>query len=323
MGCLFASRLHRHAHVTLMGQWPEQRALLADPGLEVQETDGTQSHHRLLAVNSVLGVGPVDLVLILVKSPHTAAAGRHAERLLAGPSRLPQGGLALTLQNGLGNREVLAAALGRKRIAQGVTLQAAHGLEAGRIHHAAQGLTSLGADGASREALEAVMELFERANLPAEMNMNVEALQWSKLVANVAINPLTALLQCANGGLLEDPRCRHLLATAAREVADVARSLGLELSFEDPVLWSEQICRATAKNRSSMLQDVSRGATTEIDAICGAVVRAGAQAGVATPVNRLLLEEVKALPNRAAGPWSPAEAEARATLEALRKERAG
>jgi len=120
-------------------------------------------------------------------------------------------------------------------------------------------------------------------------------LLWSKLVINAAINPLTALLRVPNGELLARPSAQSLMDAAAREAAAVARALGRRLTFSDPVAAAQAVAQRTAVNHSSMFQDVQRGAPTEIDAICGAIVAAGEGCGVATPVNRTLWLLVKAL----------------------------
>ena len=124
---------------------------------------------------------------------------------------------------------------------------------------------------------------------------DANALVWGKLVVNAAINPLTALLGVPNGALLERPAARRVMATLARETAAVARALGISLPFGDPVARAEDVARHTAANRSSMFQDVKRGAPTEIDAICGAIFRAGEARGVAAPVNWAMWQLVSAL----------------------------
>jgi 2-dehydropantoate 2-reductase len=124
---------------------------------------------------------------------------------------------------------------------------------------------------------------------------NADSLVWGKLVVSAAINPLTALLRVPNGELLERPAARRRMAGLAQETAAVAAALGIRLPFDDPAAAAEEVARQTAGNRSSMLQDVERGAPTEIDAICGAVVRLGESAGVATPLNRRIWRQVKAL----------------------------
>jgi 2-dehydropantoate 2-reductase len=122
-----------------------------------------------------------------------------------------------------------------------------------------------------------------------------DGLLWGKLAINAAINPLTALLGVENGALLERPAARVLLRELACETAAVAAALGIRLPQADPAAAAESVAQKTAANRSSMLQDIERGAPTEIDAICGAIVRAGEQAGVPTPVNRTIWRLVKAV----------------------------
>jgi 2-dehydropantoate 2-reductase len=124
---------------------------------------------------------------------------------------------------------------------------------------------------------------------------------WGKLAINAAINPLTALLQVPNGELLERPTAQALMGSAAAEVAAVAAARGVQLPYADPPAAAQEVARRTAANYSSMLRDIQRGAPTEIDAICGAIVRAGEQAQVPTPVNRTLWQLVKALANGSAG----------------------
>jgi 2-dehydropantoate 2-reductase len=114
-------------------------------------------------------------------------------------------------------------------------------------------------------------------------------------VINAAINPLTALLGVANGELLTRPPARALMVSLAREAPAVAVALGIRLPYPDPVVAVESIARRTGANLSSMLQDVRRGAPTEIDAICGAIVKAGEQTDVTTPVNRTMWHLVEAL----------------------------
>jgi 2-dehydropantoate 2-reductase len=114
------------------------------------------------------------------------------------------------------------------------------------------------------------------------------------LVINAAINPLTALLRIPNGELLSHPRARKMMASLARETAEVATAERVHLPFSNPVSAAEDVARKTATNHSSMFQDVSRGAPTEIDAICGAVTRRAEFHGISTPYNRACWQLVSA-----------------------------
>ncbi len=117
---------------------------------------------------------------------------------------------------------------------------------------------------------------------------------WAKLAVNCAINPVTALRGVVNGALLDDPTALRQMESAAREVGEVARALGVRLA-DDPVALAARMARATARNRSSMLQDAERGAPTEIEALNGAVVREAERLGIETPVNRALVEAMRRL----------------------------
>jgi 2-dehydropantoate 2-reductase len=118
---------------------------------------------------------------------------------------------------------------------------------------------------------------------------------WGKLAINAGINPLTALLRVPNGALLESTWARGIMGQAAHEVAAVAAARGIILPFEDAAARAEEVARQTAANRSSMLQDVLRSVPTEIEAICGAVIRAGEAARIETPANRMLYNLIKAV----------------------------
>jgi 2-dehydropantoate 2-reductase len=139
----------------------------------------------------------------------------------------------------------------------------------------------------------------EEALRSANFNVNVvddaQALIWGKLVINTALNPLTAILRVPNGKLLELPSAREMLNSLARETARVAEAETVQLPFPDPVAAAEEVARKTANNHSSMLQDVLRGAPTEIDAICGAVVRIGQKRAIETPTNWACWKLVKAI----------------------------
>jgi 2-dehydropantoate 2-reductase len=115
---------------------------------------------------------------------------------------------------------------------------------------------------------------------------------WAKLFINVGINALTAIFNCQNGALLDLPPARAQLAEAVREAVAVAKAMGIPIR-EEPLGTTLEVCRATAENISSMLQDVRRQRPTEIDAINGAVVDLGKKLGISTRTNEQLVLKVK------------------------------
>jgi 2-dehydropantoate 2-reductase len=161
------------------------------------------------------------------------------------------------------------------------------------------GLARVGGDGIisleSHPYIESLQKMLLDAQLRVEIVGDANMLVWGKLVINASINPLTALLAVPNGALIEKPGARLVMEALARETAGVAAALGIHLPFSDPVSTVLDVARRTATNRSSMFQDVKRGAPTEIDAICGAVVRAGQSGNIPTPVNWTMWQLVRAI----------------------------
>ncbi|MBE2233415.1 MAG: 2-dehydropantoate 2-reductase [Anaerolinea sp.] len=286
LASLFGARLAAAGvDVTMLGAWPEGLAALRTQGVRLVEADGSQRAYPVRAVADPAECRGIPHALVLVKAWQT---GRAAQQLAA---CLPADGLALTLQNGWGNRERLEQVLGPDRVALGSTTLGATLLAPGVVRVGGQGPVTLG----SHPRIQPLAELLAAAGFEVRMAEDVAGLAWGKLVINAAINPLTALLRVPNGELLARPAARELLSLAAGEAAAVGLAQGLHLPFNDPVAAAEEVARRTAANHSSMFQDVQRGRPSEIDAICGAVVEAGQRVGVPTPVNRTLWLLVAAL----------------------------
>jgi 2-dehydropantoate 2-reductase len=277
----------------MAGAGPEVVLLARSPGPDWVEVEGRE---RIALRRVTQPQGPVDLLIVLVKAYATAQALRWAGAA-AGPETV-----ALTLQNGLGNAEALALVVGPERVLVGTTAQGATLLEPGRVRHGGSGeslIAPWAAGGAAAASAARVAELLSQAGFPTGVADDARRLLWSKLVVNAAINPLTALLGVENGALLEREDGRRFMARAAREAGAVAAALGIDLG-EDPADRAERVAHATARNRSSMLQDLERGRRTEIEAINGAVVQYGRATGVATPVNEALTLLVQAMEGRLA-----------------------
>ncbi len=286
LACLFGARLAgAGARVTMLGTWREGLEALGAGGVRMVGGDGSERAYPVRATADPADCAGARLALVLIKSWQTERAARQLAACLAAD------GLALTLQNGLGNREKLAEALGAERVALGVTTTGATLLGPGRARPGGEGTVSLG----EHPRLGPLAGWLERAGFAVEVSTEADDLLWSKLVINAAINPLTALLRVPNGELLARPTATRLMDEAAREAALVAAALGRRLTLADPAAAAQAVAQRTAVNHSSMFQDVLRGAPTEIDAICGAIVAAAEEHGIPTPVNRTLWLLVKAL----------------------------
>ncbi|MGZ6347364.1 MAG: ketopantoate reductase family protein, partial [Anaerolineales bacterium] len=203
-------------------------------------------------------------------------------------------GVALTLQNGLGNASTLGASLGSVRVSQGVTTIGATLNAPGEVCQGGVGPVNL----EPHARLSVMVKMMRKAGFEVSVVDNIQSLVWGKLVISSALNPLTAILRVKNGEILESPQALALMGELAQETAKVAIAFGISLPFTNPERAVEEVARNTAENLSSMLQDIQRGVPTEIDAINGAVVQLAEEKHLQVPVNRTMWSLIKAIPVR-------------------------
>ena len=289
MGSLFGGKLSVVTEVTLLDTWAEHVAAMQRDGLRIVELDGRETTIPVTATADPAAVLEVDLVIIFVKSHGTRQASLWASRFLA------PGGLALTLQNGVGNGEMMAEALGADRVVAGVTSHGATLLGPGRVRHAGCGPTHIATRPEIAARLSGVAAVFEQAGFEVHLSDDLESLVWGKLIINVGINGLTAILRVPNGQLVEIPAASALMAQAVEEAEAVCQAKGISLPYDDPLGRVQEVARATATNRASMLQDVLRGVPTEIGVINEAIVREGKRLGIPTPVNEFIVTTIRAI----------------------------
>ena len=288
MGSLFGGLLSPVAEVNLVDPWQEHVDAICRDGLCLVE-GGEDKILQLSATSDPADVSSADLAIIFLKSHQTEWGAQIARRILR------PDGLALTLQNGLGNRDVLAQVLGSSRAWQGVTAHGATLLGPGRVRHAGFGPTHLETRPDIAARAEQVATLFQQAGIETHLSPDLDSLIWGKLVINVGINALTAILRVPNGVLGQTAPARALMDQAVEEAMQVVRAKGIQLPYDDPFNKVHDVCAATAGNRSSMLQDVLRGSRTEIEVINGAIVRESARLGLQSPVNQALTGLVRAI----------------------------
>jgi 2-dehydropantoate 2-reductase len=290
MGSLFGGMLSRGGHeVWMIDRQPERARTLAKRGVWVSGVSG-EFNAPVRATVEPDDVGSPGLVLIAVKSYDTAAAAQTARSLVG------EGTIVLTLQNGLGNVEVLARHLGGEFILGGVTSQGATLIAPGQVRHAGYGTTIIGEQtGELTERLRKLAAEFAGSGIHCELTDDLGSVLWGKLAVNAGVNAVATLAQVRNGGLLESASLRGLMRAAVQETATVAEAKGIVLPEEDMPSYAEGVCQRTADNVNSMLQDVHRRRRTEVDAINGVVVKEGKAVGVPTPTNATLTELVRGI----------------------------
>ena len=287
MGCLFATRLKKAGHhVMIVDYKPERADFINKSGILIERGVGKEKVR--VPVVSGKALEKTDVALICVKANQTREA---AEEIA---SWLDHRAAILTLQNGLGNLELLEEVFGKERVLGGVTAEGATLLGPGHARHAGQGQTIIGPAGPDSPVAK-IVSAFEDAGFDAHSTEEVENLIWGKLLVNVGINALTAITRLKNGRLPAIEGTRTVIKMAVEEAESVAHVKGINLPYPNPFERVLEVCRATAENKASMLQDVLGQRITEIQFINGAVVREGKKFVIPTPVNLTLTSLVSTI----------------------------
>jgi 2-dehydropantoate 2-reductase len=216
-----------------------------------------------------------DWIIVLVKAYDTTAAVRTARRMK------PLG--IVSLQNGL-----------IESVPQGVTTAAAH-REGKRVVPVATGTTLL------PPGFETLGKYLRSAGFDARVARDIRQARLRKLLANVCLNPVTALFRVRNGALREPPYA--ILAEAlAVEAAPVLRAEGLAITAAGAIARVMEVARTTARNRSSMLQDLLAGRRTENDHLTGALLRMARRHRFAVPTHAALHRLIRVIERRPDSP---------------------
>lgn len=290
MGCLFAAFLSKDKNEVLLLDKDSQRAeKINQQGIIIEGVSGNWQA-KVKAIALAQQISPVDLVIICVKSYDTKEAVAKIKPLIN------ENTVILTLQNGIGNIEILSEVAGQDKVAGGVTNEGATLLGPGHIRHAGRGETIIGRiDGKISVQLRSIREAFNNCGLQTKISRDIKSVLWSKLIINVGINALTAITGLRNAKIVEFEGTRRILREAVSEATKVAKRKRIKLIYDDPLAKVEAVCEATAGNISSMLQDALKKQRTEIDFINGVIVRQAQELGIPAPINATLTDLVKTI----------------------------
>lgn len=261
---------------------------VAKNGLRVESVHGDFTLPEVAAFRSAEEIGPVDLVIVSWK----ATANAHLKEIL--PPLLHGGTQVLTLQNGLGNCEAIAAIAGAERVLGGLCFVCINRIGPGVASHTAGGQIKVGTfDGTRHERAEKIAERFKAAKIPCQWTDNLARAQWEKLIWNVPFNGLAV----AEGGvttevLLADPAIEKEIRILMREVVDVANALGLGVD-EALIDWNVERTRPMAAYKPSTMIDFVEGRELELGPIWEEPIRQAKAAGVEVPAMERLLARMK------------------------------
>jgi 2-dehydropantoate 2-reductase len=294
MGCLFASALVRaNCPTTLVlraGCFDRVEGVERVQGAQgtvtfTLEREGSATTLSLPACSADQN-DPISHLLVTTKAQDVVAALRSVAH------RRDAASTVLLLANGQGFAAQLGAAVPAPDYYFGITTEGAYRTPDGRVHHAGRGLTRVGHPGRTRAP--AWFAHWAEAVQPGCWDPDIEQSLWLKLAINCAINPLTAVQRCNNGELASGELALEV-ARLCSEIMAVSAAAGYAAVTSDLPAQVADVIRATATNRSSMLQDVMAGRATEIDYITGYLLDVARRHNVAAPYNEALYRSILAL----------------------------
>lgn len=272
---------------------------IVDPFADLVEKirrDGLEVHRgsETLVARPAATVEPgdvdgADLCVVFVKAQHTRAAAGSIAKIRR------EGTAVLSLQNGWGNADVLADALGSDGLLYGVTYNSCSVAGLGVVNHTGVGDTFIGAYRDDRGVPQSVVDALTGSGWATSIASDVRTEIWKKLILNAATLPTAGLTGLAAGELGRSEAMAPLVERVAREAAAVARGMGLAIDPDERVAQIFATLERAGSGKPSMLQDVEARRKTEVEVINRAVVRAGAEVGVPTPLNEALSELVSGL----------------------------
>ena len=277
--------------VVMVNPMSDHVKALIEKGLTLCE-DGEERVVSIKVATDPQEVGPVDLVIVLVKSSNTRVAIQGARALVG------ENTIVMSLQNGLGNEEILAEYLGKKRVVSGRTYVGGQMTAPGKVKIGVRGKQTLIGElnGKITDRAKQISYIFNRAGLETSVISDIQALIWQKLLVNVSAGALCALTRLPYGKLLQVQAVVDCSNAAVAEAIDVARASGIALEVESPRQFLDKAAEGLPFDfKPSIMQDIERGVPTEIDFINGAVVREGEKCGIPTPVNKTLVAGIKGI----------------------------
>ncbi|MCU0847803.1 MAG: 2-dehydropantoate 2-reductase [Spirochaetes bacterium] len=227
------------------------------------------------------------IVFIFVKAYSTSGSMEDIKGQLSGSS------IIVTLQNGLGNMEIISGHVGEDRTVYGTTTYGSHKSGPAVLVPGGNGETVLGCRNAASADL--AVEILSAAGFTSSVTDDPDRAIWEKAIINAGINPIGALLSISNGRIIELEHASLLQERLIAECVDISGRAGIAFDPGKILEKTRDVCRKTSSNRCSMLQDISSGSGTEIDFINGKIIEKGREAGIPAPYNEAVYLLVKSM----------------------------
>ncbi len=284
VGGYYGGVLARAGHdVSLIVRGAHLEAIRAS-GLSVRSPGGDFVVRPAAATDDPGEIGPVDAVIVAVKSMQLAAVREGIAPLLDAET------LVAPLLNGVDSHEVLLPAVGRRRMGKGLTRIMSEVAAPGEIRHiGVDPYVALAAwDGGGSPRVDALVAALRDAGVDAEVPSDIDAALWLKFLFVCSVGGVCAACRMPLGPVRALPESRALLQRAMEEIAAVAAAHGVSLPDDAAVRALHVVDSFPAEGTSSLQRDIVAGVPSELDAWTGAAVRLGATVGVATPVHSFI-----------------------------------
>ena len=295
MGSLFGGLLAESGQtVTLIDINPAHLDEINKNGLLLATDAGERRIRKLAACRPTEASETPELLMVFTKTLHTSVALEGIKHLMGDDTQV------LSLQNGLGNVEKIAAFVPLDRVWVGVTTWPADLTAPGHVSSHGQGVVRLmSADRTDRPFMSKLVSVLTGAGLSAQVDTEVWSAIWEKVAFNAALNSICAVSHCTVGQLGAHGGGRTLAHAIVTEVLTVAQTTGIPVTATHVHATVDQALDQHKNHKPSMLQDLLAGRMTEIDAINGAVLLHGHRLGVPTPLTETLCTLVKLMESKA------------------------
>jgi len=287
MGSLFGAILSRKNNVVLIGRKSHVETINKN-GLIIKGK--TNIKKKVLSFENIKKVSSPDLMIISVKSYDTEKTMIQAKKIISKKT------VVISLQNGLDNIEKIEKYVSRDRIAVCITTHGAIFSKPGVIIHTGFGKTIVGhPNGEDTNKLFDIVKDFNESGIKTTVSEDIICEMWIKGIINSSINTLTAIFNCKNGYLLENPILEKLVEKICKESTDIAYSYGLDLDYNEMIMKTKEVIYDTNENFSSMLQSYKKGKKTEIDSINGVILKIGKKNNLNVFLNDFLVNLINSI----------------------------
>lgn len=287
LGSLFAHYLHDNNIFPVLYEKNEQTVSeIQSKGLTLVKGELSKTINPLIS-SSIDIISDADIIFLFVKSYSTAeAAGTLSKFLKKKP-------IVVSLQNGLGNVEEIRKYFDADRIVYGTTTMGASKPSMSEVVAGGSGIINIG--GEHKGNVQQVHELLVSAGLDCHTVSDPDLYLWQKAIINAGINPIAAILDIPNGGIIADKYAAMLQENIIREAVSSAQASNIKLDFSEMLEKTREVCEKTSINFCSMLQDIRNRRKTEIESINGKIIEYAGSIGMELPYNKTLFLLVKSL----------------------------